>query len=58
MTSGWTDNNWCNVLTKNKLGIVSPVEDKKKLMLRMVRHDSFQRFIGEPTNALKLVFNQ
>ncbi len=46
------------VVPKNKRFIPWSVENKVKLVFGMILHDSFERFVGEPSNPLEFVFKQ
>ncbi len=35
-----------------------PVEEKKELVLGMLRCDALQRFVGEPADAFEFVFDE
>jgi hypothetical protein len=58
MPRRWTNYDWCNIVTKNKLWIVRPVENEKEFMFRMIDCDPFKGLVGVPTNSFKLVFYQ
>src|ERR1051326_1027750 len=53
-----TDNYRRNIIKKNKFFSKRTVKKKKKFMLRMIFCNSLQRFIREPTDAFKFIFEK
>jgi hypothetical protein len=51
-------NNWSNVRRKDKRRVVGPIEDEIEMMFRMLGRNSFQRFICEPPDSFKFIFDQ
>lgn len=51
-------NDGSNIVRKNEIGIIRPVENKNEAVLRMIDRYSFQGLKSEPPDTLKLVFQQ
>lgn len=58
MAGWWRDYNRNNVIGKNKTLMVWPVENKQKLVLRMLDHHLFKGFKGKASDTIYLLMKQ
>lgn len=46
------------IAAKNKIGVVSAVEQKVKFYVGISLRNAFKRFVSKQANALQLIFNK